>query len=129
MCGFYQTNVNTNENFLVQSLQKDKSRLASEYHHLSYIENTSKQSKAVIDYTSPTLCTPVTPFPLIGDAAYRQHTGGGLSHVHRQHAEKVWQRSRMWFRRYPVGQIERQTDRHTDRCTHQSTLQLLPQAK
>jgi len=29
MCGFYQTNVNTNGNFLVQSLQKDKSHMSS----------------------------------------------------------------------------------------------------
>ena len=29
-------------------------------------------NKAIVDYTSPALCTPVTPFPTIGDAAYRQ---------------------------------------------------------
>jgi len=34
-------------------------------------------NKAIVDYTSPALCTPVTPFPSIGDAAYRQHAGGG----------------------------------------------------
>ena len=28
------------------------------------------------------------PFPRIGDAAYRQHAGGGPSHGHRQHAQK-----------------------------------------
>jgi len=26
-------------------------------------------NKAIVDYTSPALCTPVTPYPLIGDAA------------------------------------------------------------
>ena len=31
--------------------------------------------KAIVDYTSPALCTPVTPFPPIGDAAYRQRAG------------------------------------------------------
>ena len=44
---------------------------------------------AIVDYTSPALCTSVTPFPPIGDAAYRQHPGGGPSHGHRQHAQKV----------------------------------------
>jgi len=44
--------------------------------------------KAIVDYTSPTLCTPVTPFPPIGDAAYCQHAGGEPSHGQRQHAEK-----------------------------------------
>jgi len=33
---------------------------------------------------------PVTLFPLTGDAAYRQHVGGGPSHGHRQHAQKMW---------------------------------------
>jgi len=32
-----------------------------------------KHNKAIVDYTSPALCTPVTPFPPIGDAVYR-HT-------------------------------------------------------
>jgi len=35
------------------------------------------------------LCTPVTPFSPIGDAAYRQHTGGGPSYGHKQHAREV----------------------------------------
>jgi len=43
---------------------------------------------AIVDYTSPALCTPVIPFPPISDAAYRQHAGGGSSHGHRQHAQK-----------------------------------------
>jgi len=30
------------------------------------------------------------PFPPIGDAAYRQRAGGGPSHRHRQHAQKIW---------------------------------------
>ena len=30
-------------------------------------------NKAIVDYTSPALCTPVSPFPPIGDAASRQH--------------------------------------------------------
>jgi len=33
-------------------------------------------NKAIVDYTLPALCTQVTPFPPIGDAAYRQRAGG-----------------------------------------------------
>jgi len=47
-----------------------------------------KRNKAIVDYTSPSLCTPVTPFPPIGHVAYRQRAGGGPSHGHRQHAQK-----------------------------------------
>jgi len=43
----------------------------------------------MVDYTSLALSTPVTPFPAIGDAAYRQRDGGGLSHGHRQHAQNI----------------------------------------
>jgi len=43
-------------------------------------------NKAIVDYTSSMLCTPVTRFPPIGDAACRQHAGGGPSHEHGQHA-------------------------------------------
>jgi len=42
---------------------------------------------AIIDYTSPVLCTPITPFLAMGDAAYRQLAGGGPSHGHRKHAQ------------------------------------------
>jgi len=30
------------------------------------------------------------PFPTTGDAAYRTHAGGGPSHGHGQHAQKIW---------------------------------------
>jgi len=46
---------------------------------------TAIRNKAIVDYSSPALCTPITPFPPIGDAAYRQHAGSGPSHGHRQH--------------------------------------------
>ena len=36
-------------------------------------------NKAMVDCTSPALCTPVTPFSPIG----------GSSHEHRQHAQKI----------------------------------------
>ena len=77
---------------------------------------TPKSNKAIVDYTSPALYTPVTPFPPIGDAAYCQYAGLGPSREHRQHAQKIRQRSRVWFRRYPRGQIDNrqiQTDIHT----------------
>jgi len=67
-------------------------------------------NKAIVDYTSPALCTPVTPFPPIGDAAY-QHTRGGRSHRHRQHAQKFGKDRVCGF-----GDIlaDKQTDTQTD---------------
>ena len=64
-----------------------------------------------VDYTSPALCTPVTPFPPIGDAAYRQHAGGGPSHGHRQHAQII-DKDRACGSDDILA--DRQTDRHTD---------------
>jgi len=49
--------------------------------------------------------TPYSPFPL----EFRHPAGGEPSHGHRQHAQKTWQRPRVWFWKYPGGQ----TDRHT----------------
>ena len=43
--------------------------------------------------------------------------GGGQSHGHRQHAQKIRYRSCLWFRKYPGGQ----TDRQTDRSAHHNT--------
>jgi len=48
-----------------------------------------KTYNAIVDYTSPALCTPVSPFSAICDAAYRHYTTGGPQHRHRQHAQKV----------------------------------------
>ena len=78
--------------------------------------NNKHRNKAIVDYTSPMLCTPVTTFPMIGDAAYRQHAGGGLSHGHRQHAQKFGKDCTLGSR-YSLP--DRQTD--TDRCTHHNT--------
>jgi len=47
----------------------------------------TKANKAIVDYTSSALCTPVTPFSPIGDAAYRQRAGGP-SDGHREYAQK-----------------------------------------
>ena len=51
------------------------------------------------------------PFPGIGDAAYRKGVGGGPSHEHRQHAQKIGK-----DRGCGSGDIlaERQTDIQTD---------------
>jgi len=59
------------------------------------ISHTNKD-KAIVDYISPALCTPVTPFPPIGDAAYRQHAGKGPSHGHRQHARRYPSDRQTW---------------------------------
>jgi len=67
-------------------------------------------NKAIVDYTLPALCIPVTPFPPIGDAAYRQHAGGGPSHGYRQHAKKIGKDR-------ACGSGDRQTYRHIDRQT------------
>jgi len=55
-----------------------------------YIITWHKKNKAIVDYTSPVLCTRNTTFPLIGDVSYCQRAGGGLSHGRRQHAQKIW---------------------------------------
>jgi len=44
----------------------------------------------MVDHTLPTLCTPITHLLPIGDAAYRKHAGGALSHEHREYAQKIW---------------------------------------
>jgi len=64
----------------------------------------------MVDYTSPALCTPVTPFPPVGDAAYRKHAGGGPRHGHRQQAQKFGE-----VRACGSGDIlaDRQTHRQT----------------
>jgi len=76
----------------------------------------------MVDYTSPALCTPVTPFSPLGDAAYRQRAGGEPSHGHRQHAQKC---GKDRFR--CSGDIL--ANRQTDRRAHHNTSQPLPRAK
>jgi len=53
------------------------------------------------------------PFPAIGDAAYRQCAGEGLSHGHRQHAQKFC-KNRAW------GSGDILSDTQTDRQTYSS---------
>jgi len=48
---------------------------------------------------------PELPLPL----GFLHPAGEGLSHGHRQHAEKNWKRLRTWFRRYLRGQTDGQT--------------------
>ena len=42
---------------------------------------------------------------------------GGPSHGHRQHAQEIWSRSRLWFRRYPSEHIHTHLDTHTQTCS------------
>ena len=81
---------------------------------LSATNTSHKWTKAIVEYTSPALCTPVTPFPRIGDAAYRQHASRGPSHGHRQHAYKLVEIARV------VTEISSRTDRQIDRQTYTS---------
>jgi len=57
-------------------------------------------------YKAVSLCTPVTPFTLTGDAAYRQHAGGP-SCGYGQHAQKSCKDRRCTV----VPGISRQTHR------------------
>jgi len=59
---------------------------------------------------------PKLPLPL----GFRHPAGGKVSasHSHKQHAQNIWLRLRMWFGRYPHGQTDRQTETHTHRHTH-----------
>jgi len=84
-----------------QHMQRDTDRHAH--------RNTS--NKAIADYTSPALCTPATPFPPTGDAAYRQHAEGGPSRGHRQHAQKSVKIARVVLEMCSRRQTDRQTYR------------------
>ena len=75
----------------------------------AYLNYLANDNKVIVDYTSPALCTPVTPFPPIGDAAYRQHAERGSSHGHKKHAQKLLKITCV------VPEISTRTDRHTDR--------------
>jgi len=72
-------------------------------------------NKAIVDYTSPPLCTPVTPFLPIGDAAYHQHARGGPSmdicNMHKNLAKIE----------HVVPEISSRTDRQTHRQTDTQT--------
>ena len=87
----------------------------------------NEKKKIQQDCTSPALqCTPVTPFPPTGDAAYRQRAGERPSHGHRHHARKFGK-----DRACGSGDIlaDRETHRHTDRHTHHSTSQPISDIK
>jgi len=74
-----------------------------------YCELCTLLNKAIVDYTSPALCTPVTPFrrqamrPIVSMLEEDRATDIGNMH-------KKLERSRLWFRRYPRGQTDTQTD-------------------
>ena len=77
---------------------------------LSILWGLQKCNQAIVDYDSPALWTPVTPFPPIDDAAYHQRAGGP-SHGHRQHAQKLVKIA------CGVPEISGWTDRQTDTQT------------
>jgi len=72
----------------------------------------TSENKTIVDYTSPALCTPVTPCrpqamrPIVNMPEVCRATDIGNMH------KKIWQRSRIWFRRYIL--VDRQTDTQTD---------------
>jgi len=72
------------------------------------------ENKATIYNTSPTLCTPITPFPTIGDAAYHQRArepSQDIGNMHKKFDKIV----------HMVLEISLWTeDRHTDRQTYSS---------
>jgi len=68
--------------------EKPQNRPLSKFNTGACASRNAAGNKAVVDYTSPALCTPVNPFRAISDAAYRQRAGGDLSHRQRQHAQK-----------------------------------------
>jgi len=80
-------------------------------------------NKASVDYTSPALCTTVTPLPPTGDAAYRQHTGGGPSHDIGHMHKKLVKIALV------VPEIFSRTDGHRDKHTHHNSSQPLTRAK
>jgi len=83
--------------------------------------NNYNNNKAIVDYTLPALCTPVTPLPPIGDAAYRQHAGGGPNHGCMQHdAQKNLVK---------IAGVVPEIFSWTDRHTHHNTSQPLPWMK
>jgi len=43
------------------------------------LENTAMNYKAIMDYTLPTLCTPITPFP--ADPIFSKHGNEGMTLV------------------------------------------------
>ena len=81
-------------------------------------------NKAIVDHTSPALCTPITLFPAIGDAAYRQPATGGPSHGHGQRAQKLG-------KDHVCGSGDMLADRqtHTHRQTETHTDMLIGQSK
>jgi len=56
----------------------------------------------------PALCTPITHFPPIGNAAYHQRAGKRPSHGHRKHAQKIG-------KDYACGSRDILADKQTDR--------------
>ena len=69
-------------------------------------ETSCTNNKAILDYSSPALCTP----------SHRYAMRPTVNVLEVQTCTEIWQRSRVWFRKYPHGR--------TDRHTHHNTSQL-----
>ena len=80
-------------------------------HHLDHHNAGTKQGNRKLHFARAVHSR--HPLPPIGDAAYRQHAGGGPSHGHRQHAQTNLEKSLLWFWRCLRGQRDRQTHRQT----------------
>jgi len=76
------------------------------------VRYAKRTNKVIVNYTSHTLCPAVTPFPLIGDAAYCQHAGKGPSHGNKQNAQKTGKDCTCGFRDILAN---KQTDTQTSR--------------
>jgi len=94
--------------------QKTNSIHTGAKYRIAHRLNKTSVNKAIVDYNSPALCTAVTPFPPIGNADYRQHTGRGPSHRHGQHIQKNLVKITDVV---SVGQTDRQAGRQADRQT------------
>jgi len=93
--------------------------------HLDRFSLFCAAHRRVSDYfTMGRYVSPKLPLPL----RFRHSFGEGLSHDHRQHAQKFGSLNITSVARESGDRCSR-TDRHTDRRAHYSSLSLLPRAK
>jgi len=102
---------------------------------IATVKHYATDNKAIVDHTSPALCTPITLFPadhicserlqciVNGEEnpqncpftlGFRHPAGGGPSHGRRQHAQKLVKIARVAPEISLRMLSDRQTDRHTD---------------
>jgi len=98
----------------------------SKIHVMHYVQT---EYKAIADYTLPLRCTPVTPFPAIGDAAIDkvlQDRATDIGNMHKKFGKDHKCGSRNIL---PVGWMDGRTHAHMHSCTHHNTSQPLQRAK